>query len=269
MGPRLRKRQGVALARRRSGVGPWTIHYRYAAGPPEARSRPPLVLVHGLIVSSRYMIPTAEALGTQYRVFVPDLPGYGWSTKPREVLSIPQLADALAQWMKTEQVGPAVVLGNSMGCQIAVDLATRYPDLVEGLILVGPTMDRHARSWWRQVGRLLRDSAREPLGLLVTETLDFWQMGPRRALRTSLYAVHDPIEAKLPQVHAPAIVVRGDRDVIVPDEWAREVAALLPAGEFTTLPGPHVLNWVQPQGLRALVDAFTAALAPRGLPPAG
>jgi pimeloyl-ACP methyl ester carboxylesterase len=38
------------------------------------------------------------------------------------------------------------MLGNSFGCQIAVELAVRHPDRVAGLVLVGPTMDSSART---------------------------------------------------------------------------------------------------------------------------
>src|SRR5437867_1857927 len=58
-----------------------------------------VVLVHGLVVSSRYMIPTATRLAQHYRVYVPDLPGFGKSAKPSHTLTITELADALAAWM--------------------------------------------------------------------------------------------------------------------------------------------------------------------------
>jgi len=55
---------------------------------------PVVILVHGLVLASRYMIPTAELLASKYRVYVPDFPGYGDSDKPDEVLELPELASA-------------------------------------------------------------------------------------------------------------------------------------------------------------------------------
>jgi 2-hydroxy-6-oxonona-2,4-dienedioate hydrolase len=46
------------------------------------KDSPALILVHGLVVSSRYMVPIAELLSAHYRVYVPDLPGFGKSGKP-------------------------------------------------------------------------------------------------------------------------------------------------------------------------------------------
>ncbi len=55
-----------------------------------------VVLVHGLVVSSRYMVPTAERLAPHCRVFAPDLPGFGGSEKPPRVLDVAGLSDALS-----------------------------------------------------------------------------------------------------------------------------------------------------------------------------
>src|SRR4051812_3167285 len=111
---------------------------RVSSGPVPATA-PTVVMVHGLIVSSRYMIPTAKRLAAFCRVYVPDLPGYGHSDEPPCFLDVPGLADALARWMDAVGLPRAVLLGNSFGCQIVVDFAARYPERVDRAILVGPT----------------------------------------------------------------------------------------------------------------------------------
>ena len=72
-----------------------------------------MVLVHGLGVSSRYMLPTLALLAPRARVFAPDLPGFGHSTKPPHTLSLAELADSLADWMSATGLDRAVLLGNS------------------------------------------------------------------------------------------------------------------------------------------------------------
>jgi len=90
------------------------------------------------------------------------------------------------------------VLGNSFGCQVAVDLAMRHPDRVGGLVLVGPTMDPTARTAPRQILRWLGDTAREdPLQLPIL-VRDVHDAGPRRVVGTLAHALRDPIEDKLP-----------------------------------------------------------------------
>jgi pimeloyl-ACP methyl ester carboxylesterase len=70
-----------------------------------------------------------------------DLPGFGLSGDPGRVLDVTEHADHLADWLEMAGLPPVVVLGNSFGCQVAVELAVRHPHRIAGLVLVGPTVD--------------------------------------------------------------------------------------------------------------------------------
>ncbi len=128
----------------------------------------PIVLVHGLSVSSRYMVPTAKRLAPFRQVFAPDLPGFGRSDKPQHILSVPELADTLIGWMDMYGIAQATLLGNSMGCQIIADIALRYPNRLDRAIFVGPTMDRAARTMPQQALRLAHDALSVVRGPLLT-----------------------------------------------------------------------------------------------------
>jgi 2-hydroxy-6-oxonona-2,4-dienedioate hydrolase len=54
-------------------------------------------------------------------LYAPDLPGFGRSSKPRKVLEMVELADALAAWMARIGLPRAAMIGNSMGCQVIVE----------------------------------------------------------------------------------------------------------------------------------------------------
>jgi 2-hydroxy-6-oxonona-2,4-dienedioate hydrolase len=137
------------------------IHARAALdqAPPDA---PAVVLVHGMGVSSRYLVPTGARLAPDFRVYAPDLPGFGRSGKPRHVLDVPELADALAAWMHAAGLKCAALLGNSFGCQIIATLAVQHPERVERAVLQGPTVPRDERTifWqlvrWRKTRRWSR-----------------------------------------------------------------------------------------------------------------
>jgi 2-hydroxy-6-oxonona-2,4-dienedioate hydrolase len=224
-------------------VGGLRVHAR-ASGGPAPRVSTAVVLVHGLVVSSRYMVPTAEQLARYRRVFAPDLPGFGRSERPLQALDVAGLADALSAWMGEVGLERAALVGNSMGCQVIVDLAVRHPDRVERAVLQGPTMDPLGRSVPRQVGRFLLDVPREPISLLPIELLDYLSVGTRRAWRTFRYALKDRIEEKLPNMRVPTLVVRGSRDPIVPQRWTQEMTALLPMGRLSVIPGAaHAANY--------------------------
>jgi 2-hydroxy-6-oxonona-2,4-dienedioate hydrolase len=216
-----------------------------------------VVLVHGLVVSSRYMVPTAEQLAPHCRVFAPDLPGFGRSEKPRRVLDVAGLSDALSAWMGEVGLERAALVGNSFGCQIIADLAVRHPGRVERAVLQGPTMDPLGRSVPRQVGRFLLDAPREPLSLLPIELLDYLSAGTRRAWRTFRYALEDRIEEKLPNMRVPTLVVRGSRDPIVPQRWAEEATRSLPMGRLVVIQGSaHTVNYSSPLELARVVLPF-------------
>jgi 2-hydroxy-6-oxonona-2,4-dienedioate hydrolase len=216
-----------------------------------------VVLVYGLGVASAYMVPTAVRLARKYRVYAPDLPGFGHSDKPPRTLDIPELADALVAWMDTAGLGRVALIGNSLGCQIIVDFAIRYHARVEKLVLQGPTMDRYARTSRQQLGRGLLDVLREHPSQPLVQTRDYGKFGLRRSLRTFQFAVRDRIKDKLPLVQVPTLVVRGERDPIVSQRRAEEVTQLLPSGRLVVIPGaPHTLNYSTPQAFVRVLRPF-------------
>src|SRR5829696_1555072 len=231
------------------------FHARHVG--PEAAAAPPVVCVHGVGVSSRYMVATMTKLASAFEVYAIDLPGFGLTDGPPEVLDVVGLADALAGWIQAAGVGRPALLANSVGCQVAVDCAVRYPDRVSRLVLVGPTTDPIARSALRQVLRWLRNLPGERPGQLPLSVADYADAGVGRALRTFGYALADRIEDKLPLVQAPTLAVRGAHDPIVPQAWAEEVTRLLPRGRLAVVAGaPHTVNFAAPGSLAELVGPF-------------
>ena len=129
------------------------------------------------------MLPTLIRLAPGFDVWAPELPGFGKSDKPAHVLDIHELADILAEWVRVIDIPSAVFLGNSLGCQVIVDLAVRYPLLVEAAVLVGPTVDTDGHTMIQQMWRGLRDLVHEPWTL--------WRILARDYLR-SWYPTHLP-----------------------------------------------------------------------------
>jgi pimeloyl-ACP methyl ester carboxylesterase len=195
----------------------------------------PIVLVHGLS-SSRTLRPLIKALGSGRAVFAPDLPGFGLSDQPIHPLDIPGLADALRRWLLDNKLAPAIVIGVSFGCQMAADLAARHPATVDRLVLVGPTLDPAARSATRLALRWARNAPRSSPRLAPTVVHDFIDAGPWRSVRTLRRALGDRVEDKLGEIEAPTLVVRPERDRLVPEEWAKRVAKLIPDSELVVLP---------------------------------
>jgi 2-hydroxy-6-oxonona-2,4-dienedioate hydrolase len=248
--------EGERLGSRWAEVGGLRMHARAATGAATAGALP-LVLVHGLVVSSRYMLPLAERLAECADVYAPDLPGFGKSDHPQRPLDIAQLADALASWMRATGIARAALVGNSMGCQVIADMALRYPALVARAVLIGPTTDRRGRNVLEQLRRLIAVMPREAPGLLGVQIRDTWSAGLRQALAAARYAIEDRIEAKLPALTMPVLVVSGEYDRLAPPRWAAELAGLLPHGQLHILAGcGHALNYSAPDQLLQIVAPF-------------
>jgi pimeloyl-ACP methyl ester carboxylesterase len=74
------------------------------------------------------------------RVWILDLPGFGYSDKPRRAVCIDEQASLVAEWLAAAGCRPARVLGNSFGSQIAAALAARHPGVVGRVVLLSPTL---------------------------------------------------------------------------------------------------------------------------------
>ena len=214
----------------------------------------PVVLVHGFGVSGRYMLPLARSLAERFSVFVPDLPGYGRSQKPRVPLGIDGLADALAGCLDALELERPAFVANSMGCQVVTQLAVRLPEHVGPLVLIGPTVDPQRRLARSQLLSALRDSAREPLALLALAAHDDAVHGIGALLASFRSALADQIEQRLPLIEQPTLVLRGEDDAFVSAEWAEQVVALLPRGRLVVVPGePHAVHYTRPDLVASVV----------------
>ncbi|WP_030572259.1 alpha/beta fold hydrolase [Streptomyces aureocirculatus] len=94
----------------------------------------PLVLLHGGFVDHRMWDDQIARFSRNFRVIAPDVRGHGWSANA----SVPfRQTDDLAALLRHLDVGPAVLVGLSMGAGIAVDTAIEHPDLVRALVVSG------------------------------------------------------------------------------------------------------------------------------------
>lgn len=218
------------------------------------------MLVHGLGMSSRYMRPLAERLAQEFEVHAPDLPGFGLSDKPDRILTVAELADALGDYMRAAGLARASFVGNSLGCEILVEFALRYPDSVERLVLQGPTADPADRSAFQKILRFPISGVFERWSLGWVALVDFLRSGIRRYVVTFRDMIAHRIEPKLPLVTAPALIVWGTRDYIVPRRSVERFADLMPNGRLVVIEGvAHGMNYSHPDELYAVILPFLRA----------
>ncbi|MCU1432114.1 MAG: putative hydrolase or acyltransferase of alpha/beta superfamily [Actinotalea sp.] len=209
-----------------------------------------VVLVHGIGVSSRYFAPLVELLAASGRVLAPDLPGFGASSRTEHDLTIEEHAAVVAALIEESGLQRPVVLGHSMGAQVAAELAVQRPDLVGRLVLVGPVVQAGTRSVARQAWRLVRDYRYETRAVNAITLTDWFRCGLRRYVRTLGPMMGYPLEQRLAEVSVPVVMVRGERDLVAPLEYLELLAARCRSGAVVEVPGEgHVAMWRRPDAV--------------------
>lgn len=246
--------QHSRLQSTRLHAGGYELHALVSRDGPQ---RPPVVLVHGLGMSTRYLRPLAESLADEVFVSAPDLPGFGHSQSPRRVLTIPELARALIAWLDALRLETAALVGNSLGCQIIAEAAARHPERVSHAVLIGPSMDPGARTAASQIARLIRVAFREPLAMSRVAVVDYLHCGTRRLWRTFQHGLEHPMADRLRQVRCPTLVLRGEHDLLATAPWCEEIRQRLPDGELVTIPdAAHAVHFSHPDVVAATVTTF-------------
>ncbi|MFN3652159.1 MAG: alpha/beta fold hydrolase [Armatimonadota bacterium] len=221
-------------------------------------SGPEVVLVHGAGVSTEYWRPAQRELAEAgpFRVHALDLPGFGRSDDPPWALRLPTLAHHLGEWL--EQVVPerCVLVGQSLGCEVALLCAAARPEQVRKLVLVGPAALPHLRSLTIQLARAALDAPRESLALYRAIIPAYWRCGPLRLLHMLLEQKRYDFHTVLRRTTQPTLVLRGTEDPVVAERRAREVADLLPCGEYGEYPGPHGSHFSHAPELAAAMLPF-------------
>ena len=219
----------------------------------------PLVHLHGFAISGAYLLPTARALVERGVNVVPDLPGYGRSERREHVLDIPALAETTLAILDRLDIDKAVLVGNSMGGPISLEVAHLAPERVHGLVLVAPAGGVHNQPLGRALGQLARDVFRERPSMFPVALPDYVKFGPLNGLRLFRQLTRFPSLERLLSTPVPTLAVLGLRDPLMPPPHRiREVARLAP--EHLTVAivdeAAHAVNFSHPQELAGVIGVW-------------
>ena len=258
----------------------------------ELGSGPPVVFIHGLSGSWQNWLEQLPVFAREHRVITFDLPGFGASDMPREKITIRGYGRFVDALLDELGVSSAAVVGNSMGGFIGIELAIRFPERVERLVLVsaaGLSIEylRNERalallnvaenrlaaySGWlasRSDALARRPGARRMIFGIVAHRADLLP-GPLVAEQVrgsgkpgflpALDALTDyPIRDRLGEIACPTLIVWGAEDKLVPARDADEFARLIPNSRKVVWPDTgHVAMLERPEAFNALVQAFLA-----------
>jgi pimeloyl-ACP methyl ester carboxylesterase len=244
-----------------------------------------LVLIHGFGASSDHWRHNLPVLAQYHRVFAIDLLGFGFSAKPtpgsqRTPDQIPYTfttwGEQLVAFCKEIVGGPVFLVGNSIGCVVALQTAVLAPDSVRGLVLLNCSLRQfHERkqaslAWHEQiavpwiqrllsnktVSRLFFSAIARPTTLktilkqayvnsdAVTDDLVNLLLAPARepgaaeVFTAFLRYSQGPLaEDLLPQIQSPVLIAWGEANPWEPIDLGRNLANFAAVEEFITLPG--------------------------------
>ncbi|GAA4413347.1 hypothetical protein GCM10023168_36200 [Fodinibacter luteus] len=219
----------------------------------------PVVHIHGFAISGAYLMPTARLLARRWVNVVPDLPGYGRSEGRDGVLDIPALAESLLALLDELGVEKAVLVGNSMGCPVALEVAHAAPERVHRLVLVSPAGGVQNRPLARALGQLARDGLRESPRMFRVALPDYVSFGPVNGLRLFRELTLFPSLERLVHAPVPTLAVLGRRDPLMPSpSRVREVAGR--SGRLVMVAvideAAHAVNFSHPVELASTVEAW-------------
>lgn len=209
----------------------------------EAGDGPPVVLLHGFPLDRSMWRGQMEALRGEYRVIAPDLRGHGESESPAGPATMEEMARDVAALLDDSGVGRAVIAGLSMGGYVSLAFCRLFPERVSALVLAHTRAqedtEEAGRARLENAGRALREGM-EPLAeamlpkLLAASTFESRPdvvarvremilrnspAGAAAALRGM--AVRRDQTDLLPSIGAPALILVGAEDRLIPAEDSR------------------------------------------------
>jgi pimeloyl-ACP methyl ester carboxylesterase len=269
-----------------------------------AGSGPPVVLVHGMVNSSRHWEAVALELARDHTVVAPDLIGHGDSATPRGDYSLGAHAASIRDLLTAIGIERATLVGHSLGGGVAMQFFYQFPQRTERLALVSSgglgaevspllrsaalpgaaallSVAAHPRvvDGLSLAGARLRERG-SPTGVYVQAVAralrPLERPGAREAFLQTLRAV---IDVRGQRVSArdrlymldsvPTLIVWGERDNTIPLRHGLAAHGAVPHSRFETLPrAAHFPHLEDPEGLARVLRDFLASTEPAPIPDA-
>ena len=255
-----------------------------------------VLFIHGLGGSWQNWLENLPRTAQHCRAIALDLPGFGRSEMPADPISITAFAATVDAFCEALDLGPVVLVGNSMGGFTAAEVAIQHPERAELLVLVDAagissanvTRSRPGERLARQLmmrgqgdpeaakrmltrpgymalgmGLVARYPTRISKELLSEQLLTFGDAGFSDAFEAILS--YD-FRHRLGEIGCPVLVIQGENDILVPLGDAIEFCELIPSSELLTMADTgHVPMFERPvQFNDALLDFIAAPTAATG-----
>lgn len=250
------------------------VHYLRTGG-----NKPPVVLLHGLILNGACWTPLARALQEDYDVIMPDARGHGNSEAPDHGYLYDNLAADVEGLIETLDLANPVLLGHSMGGMTAAVVASRTPRRLRGLVLADPTFltpkhqrEVHESDVAAQHCQILNRSKEDFLAELRVRhsrrSPELSELFAQARFQTSMHAfkiLAPPNPDYLQLIHTlniPTLLIIGGASSVVSRELAAELARLNQCLQVVQIKeAGHGIPYDQPERFSVAVQTFLRSLA--------
>jgi pimeloyl-ACP methyl ester carboxylesterase len=221
-------------------------------------------------------LPFIDLLARKRRIVAPSHPGFGKSSLPEWLDSVDDIAHVYLELMDRLSLTRTDVVGLSIGGWIAAELATKVPERLERLVLIGPVGVKTGRPDKLDIPDVFalpqdkldrlrfHDPAKNALDLASMPDEELHVVARNRealALLTWEPYMHNPkLKHRLHRVNVPTLFLRGASDGIVSAEYLERYAALMPQARTETIAETgHLPHVEQPAATAAKVMHFLQA----------
>jgi len=236
-----------------------------------------LILIHAAGSNAHTWHYQWEALGAAHSPIAPDLPGHGRSAGVEALPSIQAYTDFLIDFADALKIDSAVFFGRSMGGAVAMDLAARYPERVEGLVLMATAakfnLPPERIEQWRAVtmgrtGQPFTNDGYSPK--TIAEKREVIQEGWGEQIRTDprtrwgdmVAAAKADVRDQLGKITAPTLILAGADDLVTPPADAEIIKAGIKGARLEVITdSAHNLTTERPTEVNAAVEKFLASLS--------
>lgn len=241
----------------------------------EAGQGSPLLFLHGASGFDERQ-PFVAPLSVKRRLIAPSHPGFGQSSLPEWLDSIDDIAHLYLELLDTLRLDKVDIVGCSIGGWIAAEMATKSPERVNRLVMVGPVgvktgspdkldiPDIFAMPQSDVEKLLFHDPARmapNPSKMTDDELAVMFRNRETLALLVWEPWMHNTkLKRRLHRVKAPALFMRGASDGLVSGGYLKAYATLLPNARTLTIPAAgHAPHLEQPEAFVSAVHEFLGA----------
>ena len=227
----------------------------------EAGQGDPLAVFHG--GGGLRQFTTHEVLAQDYRVILFEVPGFGDSPVNDRSQSMAELALTMGAAISALGIERFKLMGTSFGGKLALWLAVQQPDRIMALILAAPAAIRPEGGGppapppatdAERLARLWAHPERQPQPAVEPAIIEKQQALGRRIMGPARDAA---LEALLPGLQVPVMVVFGTLDKVIPPEMGRIYRELLPNCAFILVyDAGHQVDGDRPEAFVALATDF-------------